>query len=346
MTTPWDITEKIDFVLVKSYELRCKEVLSKALDQKWRINQLAEVGFKEYNSQPRADVSHYDIEAFEKYWKRSEECDKLIENIGINPNKHSLSFDTARGTSDIIGSIHSSPSTVLVIDISCIPRLQLSALIWAILKSEIKRRERIYLAYTRVSKHFQEEERFTVGVKDFVGIPGLSGKIRHEDSVCILIAGFEGNRAYAAFRHLSPRETHVFVGSPGDEGAESYLKTAKRNNHQILANHRVTASVSNSLDPIEFGSDLLDEISKMKKQFEECNIFVVPLGTKIQTIGGILAAQYYPEVQFLFTLPAHRRISSQGIGKTIYLDFQEILDAYDKKVKIKQKKEKTTLGNQ
>jgi len=110
---------------------------------------------------------------------------------------------------------------------------------------------------------------------------------------------------------------------------------ARKNNNQLLANHRVAHSVSSSLDPIQFGSDLFDVIDGMKRRFEPCNIYVVPLGTKIQMIGALLTVRYYPEAQFVFTLPAHRRISSKGIGETSYMDVKKLVNDYERKIDTK-----------
>jgi hypothetical protein len=214
--------------------------------------------------------------------------------------------------------------------------MHLTALTWEMLKVKDTFYDNIIFAYTRAEEHFQDEERFSVGVKGFSAIPGLSGKIRHRDSVCIIIAGFEGNRAYSAFRHLSPRRAHVILGVPGDEKDYFYKSISEKNNHELLANHRVSSSTSHSLDVIKFAQKLDEVIQEMKSNNPKCNIYIISLGTKLQTIGSVLASQQYPEIQHLFAHPAHRRVSTKGIGSINLINLKELSFNYLKSNRKKQ----------
>jgi hypothetical protein len=317
-----------DLLLARSYEDRCTAVLVHAGGEGWQVGRVYTIGFSEYRSPPGPSANPLDREAHDQYWKKSAECDKLISEMGTKSDQFTLSLNSGRGIVAVADQVMGSASHSLVVDISSFPRLHLTALAWALLSRAQVHHKQLYLAYTRVGQHLKDEERFSVGVKRFAAIPGLSGKIRHQDSVAVIIAGFEGNRAYAAFRHLSPRRTHVLLGDSQDDSSDFYLRTSRSNNHELLANHRVDHSQGPSLDAVAFAGTLSMVVNDLKNRFGPCNVYVVPLGTKIQTIGAALVAQEFPEIQYLFTLPVHRRKSAGGVGATRFLDLSEFARKY------------------
>ncbi len=329
MISPAHDNGALDMLLAKSYDQRSMAALQRALSDRWQLAKVGTMEYAEYRDKPGKWACPYDEEAHLQYWRRYRECDEIIGQAGVHHEKLEVSFDTAGGIRDSLGGFSRQRAGTLVVDISCVPRMHLTALIGLLFTVEWSERDSIVLAYTRAVRHLPEEERFSVGVKGFAAIPGFSGRIRHRQSVCVIIAGFEGNRAYAAFRHVSPRRAHVMLGDPRDGSRDYYRTVSAKNNHELLANHRVTHSICGSLDPVCFAIELRDVIEKLRADHKPCNVYIVPLGTKLQTVGAVMVARHQPDIQCLFTLPAHRRISAEGVGDTQYLELSALSDRYE-----------------
>ena len=127
MTMPWSISEEIDILAARSYEFRSNALFQQALKHGWNVKNVFNIGFQEYDEPPLPNTSPLDQEAHKEYWKQSSERDALVETLGVTPKNYSLSIDSVNDTKKILDDIKKrSSSSVLLIDISCLPRFQLS----------------------------------------------------------------------------------------------------------------------------------------------------------------------------------------------------------------------------
>ncbi len=319
-------TGPVDVLFAISGDTRCHALIEKLAKGQTPVCRVGMLTFAEYNNKLGRSASHYDVEAYHRYWEMRMICEQALTGMSVAHTEFQSSFDTTAMLDDLLRKLPSGSADTLVVDISCVPRMHLTALVWKLLQMKPRPWQKVLLGYTRARSHLTDEERFSVGVTGFAAIPGLAGKIRHEESICIMTVGFEGNRAFAAFRHLSPLRAHVMLGDPADESSDFYRNVSQRNNHQLLAKHRVTSSFCCSLDPAKYAIALLQIVRALQLQYPSSNLYLVPLGTKLQTVGGVLVSLQCPEIQHLFPLPAHRRISVEGIHNTRFIDLLDLVN--------------------
>lgn len=301
-------------LLAYSYEERSLSYLRSFVAEE-RPGHVTALHFMDYDAPLDVGADKLDIDARQQYFARVGEAGRILDG---SHTPLSVPFDSVHLLLQSLAT-RVDPSEHLIIDISCLPRMQLAAILAWVLQAGIS----CDLAYTRVQQHLADEARFSVGVKGFAGVPALTGQIRHRRSTAIFALGFEGNRAYATFKHLSPDAAVALIGVPSDNARRFYEETVEANNHYLLVRERVQTRLVASLDPVAFAADLYHTATSADVQASS-NVYWTCLGTKLQAVAGVLASEYAPFIQHVFPLPSHRRVSSVGVGATAMYSVAEL----------------------
>ena len=167
--------------------------------------------------------------------------------------------------------------------------------------------------------HGVSELRYSV---DFQGshVPGL-------DDLMVILPGFGQDRARAAIAFVNPAyllapDGHVkwMLGTPSEPRNGWRIEALVRTNH--IPSSDVLCHVSDS--------DYRDVVSALdavyrRSQFKE-NVTVVPLGTKMQTVGVALHCLLRPAVRVLVADPLRYRADaySHGVGESTALEFGSV----------------------
>jgi hypothetical protein len=159
----------------------------------------------------------------------------------------------------------------------------------------------IELAYTMAAEYSIGDEPknkwLSRGVADVRPVLGYSGDfLPWRPLHLILLGGFESDRALELIRTLEPAEISLGVAESGEVGAKLDL-VAKHNIDMIEAIY--DRSKQFSFHPYEPLS-AKEEIEKRVLAYEDMDIAVAPMNTKISTLGAALAAIHDTRIQLCY----------------------------------------------
>ena len=156
------------------------------------------------------------------------------------------------------------------------------------------------------------------GVRNsYTPAPGMNYMLEPGKNNVTIIAGFEGERMSQAFEEhdITPEKSSVVFGVPAFNVGWEMVSFANHVNilieNDIKTRHSYCAANNPSLT-----HKRLEKRYKHKKDTER--MFVIPLGTKPQTIGvaGFLSEHY--DVGMIYDYPSYSAKSSEGISKCHY----------------------------
>lgn len=167
--------------------------------------------------------------------------------------------------------------------------------------------------------HGVSELRYSV---DFQGshVPGL-------DDLMVILPGFGQDRARAAIAFVNPAyllapDGHVkwMLGTPSEPRNAWRTEALVRTNHIPSRDVLCRISDSDYRDVVR----ALDVVYR-RAQFKD-NVTVVPLGTKMQTVGVALHCLLRPAVRVLVADPLRYRADaySHGVGESMILEFGSV----------------------
>ena len=152
------------------------------------------------------------------------------------------------------------------------------------------------------------------GLDDIIAVSGFGGRYSHKKkNLLIMFLGFEGKRALAVYEKYAPHFTIAIIGKPAYE--DEWTEYSEKLNQALLEQYNVEKEYASVMDP--FGvCTLLENIYKKYKN--DYNIYIAPLGTKLQTLGAYLFSKNYPAVQFVYPIPSDypQKDFSEGVGET------------------------------
>jgi hypothetical protein len=278
------------------------------------------VEFEDYQETIADDASKEDIQASKAYKRNRRRIrqwirDKSVEERAVPCHLNLLEpFDAYLGPPDPF-------QLPLLVDISCVPRGRLFALLNYLARCQEKTHQHVCLLYTRVKRHATDEEAYSYGIQDIVVVPGFNGVIRLRLDLLILILGFEGNRAYSLYKRLMPNSAYMILGDSLDGDRDFYLTQSKANNRSLLRIHGNEQLLMASRDPVMFAKEL-DSFLKQTivTKRERYNVYLSCLGTKLQTLGAFWAIRFHPYVQILDSVPSRRRIATTGRQQIVFCD--------------------------
>lgn len=193
----------------------------------------------------------------------------------------------------------------VVVDITTLPRESLIILIRVLDKlrtsnSEIKF---VYASARQYSFGSQDESNrwLSSGVRDIRPVLGFSGLMRpSRDTHMIVMVGFEDERALELIRACEPTYVSLGVCDPSQLGTQSHRYTSERRLSRLL-------SVLPDVRKFRFlGYDVVATIHALESQIEifpDTNAVIVPMSTKISTVGAALLALRDESVQLCYAAP-------------------------------------------
>ena len=164
---------------------------------------------------------------------------------------------------------------------------------------------KIRTLYTRGRYVYSKKHPLSWGIKEITAVPYFSFPV-HPDKkkLLVLFLGYEGERALSIHRTLEPEKTIAVIGDPpGYHGAD--IPSRKFNKHLLSLLPSENKVKIPSLDA-DKTRDFLKEVYEKNRYF---NIFLAPLGTKMQTLGIYLflreyfKGEYLPNIQVIYAVP-------------------------------------------
>ncbi|MBT3055801.1 MAG: hypothetical protein KME69_13120 [Candidatus Thiodiazotropha sp. (ex Codakia orbicularis)] len=138
-------------------------------------------------------------------------------------------------------------------------------------------------------------------MSDNLILDSFSGFRSKEISTCLLVfAGYEVHRAEGAVDHVNPSKLVLVYGRPGDEKLKWRLEMSERS-HRNLQKSRVTSIEQVSTLDIGESIELIEEYYNML--FDDHNLVIAPICSKMQTIASYLLWEKYRDIQLVFPLP-------------------------------------------
>ncbi|WDD97243.1 hypothetical protein [Thalassomonas actiniarum] len=182
------------------------------------------------------------------------------------------------------------------------------------------------VTYISANAHYLNEdsadELLKTGNRSTI-ISGFEGILVPElPTILVIISGFETTRAQSAYNSISPDICIQIAGVPWLEPdkAIDYISKSMDINKHLSYHQNCFTELAPSLCPRGFASRLRDIITKYKdiyksKGEENCNVIIVPLGTKIQTLGTYFYFTKHPETRIYYTNKTNYTECSIGVGE-------------------------------
>ena len=267
------------FIHAYSYEERATEILNA-----WKIKERA------CDLIITLDYTQVPTQLSSAYRTNRRIINKQIKELGIEHQIIELRYDAQIDFIKRI-KVNCSDNTLIELDITNLTKLHVLRLLLE-LSSKIS-----YVTYVSANNHHSilpdsNSELLKFNNKNSI-IAGFEGVILPElPTILVIITGFEKTRALSAYNAISPDICVQVTGVPWLEPqkAVEYIEKSSEINKQLSYHQNCFSELAPSLCPRGFSSRLRDIISKYKKIYRikgvnNCNVVVVPLGTKVQTLG-------------------------------------------------------------
>jgi hypothetical protein len=265
------------------------------------------------------------------YRSNRSRCETVIAASGVKHAPISArtvsQFQMPRKLDEVLGR----SSVEVTLDISCLTKLHVLRLLY-VLYGRIR-----YVTYIGAESHWRDPDILQSGVaarighKECVGVVGYDGLHRTSaPQIAVLLLGLEGDRALSSYLELDPGMAIGVVGVPWvqPQRAVSYIDEALHANAPLLAHHNVFTELAPSLAPTDFASRLDDIVQEYQARAIERwsvvpNITVIPLCTKIQTLGLYFYWTKHPELRIVYPVPQSYQQTARGAGRMIVTELRE-----------------------
>jgi hypothetical protein len=205
------------------------------------------------------------------------------------------------------------PAAKLLIDITSLSH-ELLALLLGILH-ELGGLDRVSLIYVGAAAYSVNTEHSLMwlsrGVKDVRSVLGFPGTMLPSKKLhLIILTGFEVERASEVILRYEPASMSIGLGAKGQSISDTHYSKNKEFFERISAfatskdygTDEVFHFSFSCISPTETKDQLIAHINELGG-FEQKNIVVCPLNTKLSTVGVVLAALENPELQICYAEP-------------------------------------------
>ncbi len=144
--------------------------------------------------------------------------------------------------------------------------------------------------------------RLTRGIEQITTIPNYYGSPSLEkETAMVLFLGFEPDRALSVWKQFNPAKTIALITNPPRTGNPEYVKYARDNNADLLAQPSVSVRDVPSDNP----QGVKEVLESVCGELEEShNVVIGPFGTKSQVVGVFLFCAQHRQVQVIYSFPA------------------------------------------
>ena len=193
----------------------------------------------------------------------------------------------------------------VVVDITTFTRETLLMLLDCICRRK-READKVLLAYASASDYSvgnpSNEKWLSKGIRDVRSVLGFPGSMAPSKPVHLLVmVGFEDERALELVRICEPAFVSLGVADIADQGAKPHRATNRSRLERLRRRlegrvRGVSAFGFRAYDPAATKAALRRQMA----EFEGCNAVLVPMNTKISTVGAMLLAQEDERVQICY----------------------------------------------
>ncbi len=275
------------------------------------------------------------IDSLNEHQKYKECHDELIkeltkscisEPIQIRSNRPDL-IKMTQSIHALLEPILNLEQCTIIIDASVFPKDRL----WTVIDyfKRIPANHRLVVMYTEPDKYDSElhtDGWLSKGVKRIIDLPGFNGhQDANKESLLILVVGHEQERMQITLKNKEPDKI-VLIGQGLQQHnvISSLLPTEIINQLGYDYRHIVDTAFSYSIGSRDF-LGIRDAIRTVTANFVSThNIMIASYGTKIQSVGALLACRENRALQALYAEPQvyNRDDYSKGAGSSWMLEIQ------------------------
>ena len=168
---------------------------------------------------------------------------------------------------------------------------------------------RFYVTYTEPEKYKSKNIDsnkivLTEGLDRIEPIPGFNGSSVNSKDALIVILGFEGKRSLDVFYSLDPELTYAVNGVPSFQ--PGWHKVSLEANLRFLQESGAFKYLffAPAVDPFETKKVVFRIVKEIKRNYEDLNIVVSPLGTKLQAFGVLLYTLQDNKITVIYPFPS------------------------------------------
>jgi hypothetical protein len=239
-------------------------------------------------------------------------------------------IDVADELSRRLGPFVADPSIELLIDITSLSH-ELLVLVLGMLNQlgGLNRTTLLYVGAAAYSTNTEPGEMWlSRGVKDVRSVLGFPGNMLPSRRLHLtILTGFEVERAAEVILRYEPSSLSIGLGAKGQSVSEAHHnknqeffdRIAAFASSQDYGTDDVARFSFSCISPTETRDQLIEHISSLEG-FKQRNLVVCPLNTKLSTVGVVLAAIEYPDIQICYAEPEQYNTegySSPGTDVTI-----------------------------
>lgn len=224
-------------------------------------------------------------------------ADKLIEGISQIPKP---TFGRAK----------------IAIDITCFTH-EILLILFKVIEFHVPNSELSFF-YTQAQSYDPQNDPkkkwLSYGVTEVRSILGYSGLITPSKSThLILLAGFEVKRALSIISTVEPDAVSIGMGDETSLNSE-VQKTNAHAVSEIVKQSRRAQITTFEFPPFDFAAT--KHVLKKRINSIDQNVVVVPMNTKISTLGAGLLANEHPEVQLMYGLAEAYNVASYSTAQS------------------------------
>lgn len=277
------------FIACISYEPRTLGVLRKLDD-----NYKAIIG---------VFVTNKEIENFTKLLEHKEQVKKILksksyfrrtENLSLsidNPIKIIIEIDK------IVKTIPIDRQNInITLDITTFPRNELLVLIYYLRHlSTVKTIRILYVSPNEYADWLTDGYRYSMVPSFFEGYPPASEK----KTALFILTGFEYRRAVSLIDDIEP--SALLLGRPRPGTSENFKEVSE----EIIKKIKRTRRVYSRIYDVPANNPFLcrDCIEKIFQQNSNYNLYIAPMGTKLEALGIYLVYEKNPNFRVIYPLP-------------------------------------------
>ncbi len=145
-------------------------------------------------------------------------------------------------------------------------------------------------------------------------IEAFSGHRSSSKSLLAVIAGYEAHRTAGIVDDINPALLLLLYGDPGDPRHQWRLDLSRRLHHKFERTRRAASQVVSTLE-------VADSLSVLEKFYnfliDDYDLFIAPIGSKMQSVAAYLFWERYGEVHLTFPLPIGYDPSHRPLGTSL-----------------------------
>lgn len=232
------------------------------------------------------------------------DCDRLKPNDGVRKIFSFLKEHNIKPT-----------ETRITIDISTFTKQYILRLLYDI-EEFFQTKCSIRILYTEPAVYWRGVfKRLSYGVEDVVIVPKFEGKTVPDGKTALIVfLGYESHRTLATIKKYEPDLTIAVIGDPPYyPGWDKYSISAHSN---LLSKPDVRKYKMSAKDPGAVKEELSKVWNELNKDYP--NMYIAPVGTKLQTVGIYEFVRYHPTVKIVYPIPKGYLESyyTTGYGRT------------------------------